>query len=256
MKKKIFQNIFWTSVLILAVSLGLVIFLLYDHFTSVEQDSLAAKTQLAARGVEEEGETYLKSLNLQNARITWIAADGTVKYDSAADAETMENHSTRTEFQQALASGSGSSTRYSTTIGKRNFYYALKLKDGTVLRMKMYDYQCLDEIRPDEKCIINIGLAYYLLGSVDALYRFKEQHPQAMILMDLRILGEEDVLDAKIAYDAGADIVSISGLADEKTMIYPIKDGYFHESDAEEFRSAPYFSLRIDGIEELNAASN
>ena len=135
MKKKIFQNIFWTSVLILAVSLGLVIFLLYDHFTSVEQDSLAAQTQLAARGVEEEGETYLKSLNLQNARITWIAADGTVKYDSAADAETMENHSTRTEFQQALASGSGSSTRYSTTIGKRNFYYALKLKDGTVLRM-------------------------------------------------------------------------------------------------------------------------
>lgn len=84
--------------------------------------------------------------------------------------------------------------------------------------MKMYDYQCLDEIRPDEKCIINIGLAYYLLGSVDALYCFKEQHPQAMILMDLRILGEEDVLDAKIAYDAGADIVSISGLADEKTM--------------------------------------
>ena len=135
MKKKIFQNIFWTSVLILAVSLGLVIFLLYDHFTSVEQDSLAAQTQLAARGVEEEGETYLKSLDLQNTRITWIAADGTVKYDSAADAETMENHSTRTEFQQALASGSGSSTRYSTTIGKRNFYYALKLKDGTVLRM-------------------------------------------------------------------------------------------------------------------------
>jgi two-component system phosphate regulon sensor histidine kinase PhoR len=135
MKKKIFQNIFWTSVLILAVSLGLVIFLLYDHFTSVEQDSLAAQTQLAARGVEEEGETYLKSLNLQNARITWIAADGTVKYDSAADAETMENHSSRVEFQQALASGSGSSTRYSTTIGKRNFYYALKLKDGTVLRM-------------------------------------------------------------------------------------------------------------------------
>ena len=82
--------------------------------------------------------------------------------------------------------------------------------------------------------------------------------------VDTAIAGIKDgslhVFDTKNFTVGGKTLTDADGVnlsfTDTPNMIYPIKDGYFHESDAEEFRSAPYFSLRIDGIEELNAASN
>ncbi len=74
----------------------------------------------------------LKSGNL---RITWVASDGLVLYDTEADPNTMANHIDRPEIREALESGEGESQRESDTLGANTFYYALLLEDGTVLRV-------------------------------------------------------------------------------------------------------------------------
>ena len=81
-------------------------------------------------------EAYLNQVRqVDETRLTLIAADGTVLYDSEADAAHMENHADRPEFRAALAEGVGQSTRPSETIGQETLYYAKRLADGTVLRL-------------------------------------------------------------------------------------------------------------------------
>ena len=67
-------------------------------------------------------------------RITIIALDGTVLGDSNEDPATMESHATRPEVKDAMASGIGESTRYSTTLGKQMMYVAVPITgQGEVL---------------------------------------------------------------------------------------------------------------------------
>ncbi len=68
-------------------------------------------------------------------RVTFITADGTVLYDSDAEASQMENHLDRPEIQQAIQTGSGEDIRDSSTTDSSTYYYALRLSDGNVLRL-------------------------------------------------------------------------------------------------------------------------
>ena len=68
-------------------------------------------------------------------RVTFITADGTVLYDSDAEASKMENHLDRPEIQQAIKTGSGEDIRDSSTTDSSTYYYALRLSDGNVLRL-------------------------------------------------------------------------------------------------------------------------
>ena len=56
-------------------------------------------------------------------------------YDSRSDFGEMENHLEREEVKAALATGSGTSFRYSDTLMERYIYTAQRLSDGTVLRL-------------------------------------------------------------------------------------------------------------------------
>ena len=85
--------------------------------------------------MEQQGADYLKNIKDKSARITYIAQDGTVLFDNEADASEMENHRDRDEFQKAEKYGAGESSRYSDTLSEKTIYYALRLKDGTVLRV-------------------------------------------------------------------------------------------------------------------------
>jgi len=83
-------------------------------------------------------EDYLRSLEqdkISPIRITWIGADGAVRYDNKADPAQMGNHAARTEVADALRYGAGESERYSATLSQKTFYYACRLQDGTVLRL-------------------------------------------------------------------------------------------------------------------------
>ena len=135
MTKRIFRSTLLVGVAVLAASLVLVMGALYSYFGRVQESQLRDELSLAAVGVEKNGSDYLVQLRSEQYRITWLRGDGTVLYDTQADAATMENHAQREEVQQALAAGEGESSRYSSTLLQKTVYYAKRLPDGTVLRL-------------------------------------------------------------------------------------------------------------------------
>lgn len=139
MTKKIFRSIIFGSVITLLVSFVFIMGILYEYFNNQLLSELRNEATLAELGVEEYGVDYLENIDLEN-RVTWIDKDGTVLYDTTVDAAKLENHADREEFKEAVENGSGSSQRYSDTLAEKIVYYALKLDDGTVIRISSEQY--------------------------------------------------------------------------------------------------------------------
>ena len=137
MRSKIFRSIWLVLVSALLVSYGLIVGLLYSHFTNEQLDQLRNETRLASQAVMLGGLDFLDRLGNTDYRITWITADGTILYDNEADTLIMENHLEREEIRDALRTGYGESRRYSSTLFERQLYTAQRLPDGTVLRLSI-----------------------------------------------------------------------------------------------------------------------
>ena len=137
MRSKIFRSIWLVLVSALLVSYGLIVGLLYSHFTNEQLDQLRNETRLASQAVMLGGLDFLDGLGNTDYRITWITADGTILYDNEADTLIMENHLEREEIRDALRTGYGESRRYSSTLFERQLYTAQRLPDGTVLRLSI-----------------------------------------------------------------------------------------------------------------------
>lgn len=137
MTKRIYKAICAAALGVFVVTMLLIMGVLYNYFSSVQQNQLRSETALAVQGAEGMGMAYFDGLNPSDYRVTWIAANGKVLYDSASDTEAMENHLQRQEIQDALATGYGESARYSPTMMKQYLYAAQKLSDGTVLRLSI-----------------------------------------------------------------------------------------------------------------------
>lgn len=131
MAKKIFRSIILVSFAVLLMSIVLIMGVMYAYFTRISEGQLKTELEIASEGVAAGGTDYLSQISGQG-RFTWIAADGTVIFDSAG---ATENHADREEVMQALKSGEGSSYRYSSTLTEKTVYCAKRLSDGTVLRI-------------------------------------------------------------------------------------------------------------------------
>ena len=140
MTKRIFRSICLVAVTVLLASLVLVMGVLYDYFSRLQREQLSAQADLAARGVAGQGMDYLRDLELDGCRISWVAADGSVLYDNRGDSASMENHLDREEVQEALETGRGESSRYSSTLTEKLSYQARLLPDGTVIRLAASQY--------------------------------------------------------------------------------------------------------------------
>ncbi|WP_434311639.1 ATP-binding protein [Hominifimenecus sp. rT4P-3] len=137
MKRRIFRSMCLVSFLGIFITALAIAVLLYQEFYHHMEDELQTETEYLAQGVESAGKTYLemvRSKSDQN-RLTLIDVDGTVLYDSETTAEMLDNHLERPEVRDALTWGSGKHARLSDTMGQQIFYYALRLSDGTVLRV-------------------------------------------------------------------------------------------------------------------------
>ena len=137
MSHKIFRSILHVAAAVLLASLLIIMSYLYEYFAGVQERQLGDELSLAAAGVENYGESYLQTVKPGDYRITWIAADGTVMYDTIRPDTPEENHAGREEVKRALETGEGRSTRYSTTLLEKTIYYARRLTDGSVLRMSI-----------------------------------------------------------------------------------------------------------------------
>ncbi len=135
MTGKIFRSTVFVAVLVLLCALGVVMGILYNHFSGVQTAQLADELSLAATGTQSYGKSFLENVHSQRFRLTWVAADGTVLFDTQVDPSAMEDHADREEIREALETGRGSSTRISQTLTQRTLYEAVRLDDGSVLRI-------------------------------------------------------------------------------------------------------------------------
>lgn len=135
MKKKIFHSIVTVAVAVFAVSIVIIMGVLYSYFADIQERQLSDELLLAVTAVEKNGMEYLEALDSQRYRLTWVAEDGSVLYDTQADKSAMENHADREEIREAMESREGVSSRYSTTLLEHTLYAARRLSDGSVLRI-------------------------------------------------------------------------------------------------------------------------
>lgn len=146
MTKRIFRSIVLVSALVLTVGLFLVMEILYQYFGQQTREQLRNEANYLAAAVETQGTDYftqLPGVAQQTQRITLIAADGSVLYDSKVDEESMDNHKDRQEVRQALLDGTGESTRYSRTLSEKTVYYAVRLSGSRVLRVSSTQFTAM-----------------------------------------------------------------------------------------------------------------
>lgn len=185
MTRKIFQSIIAVVISVLLLSLALITGVLYNHFETTMLDQLRTTAQFAEQGVEQEGMAYFDSLHVQNCRVTWIAADGTVKYDNRSNPKTMENHADRQEVREAMENDSGTSVRRSSTLSEHTMYYAKRLSDGTVLRLSMSQRSVLFLMGGMLSPLVFIFLAACLLAGVLS-YRVSKKIVKPLSEIDLK----------------------------------------------------------------------
>ena len=136
MTSRIFKSIFLSTISVLIASILLFTFALNNYFATLSMKELANEAELVSQGMTLDADNYLNHLDLnEDYRITWISDDGTVLFDSKVDASKLENHLERDEIKEAYLYGKGESVRTSTTIGKTTLNYAIKLNDGSFIRI-------------------------------------------------------------------------------------------------------------------------
>ena len=174
--------------------------LLYEYFSSRYADELKNESVYAVQALDDfqgSNEDYFNGIKgrlKNNTRITWISSDGTVLYDSAADAAAMENHKERAEVKSALENGSGESSRYSSTLAEKTVYYAVKLNNGTVLRLSSTHYSMLTLLFSVLQPIFLIAIAILALSAFFA-YRVSKKLVKPFDEIDLEHPDEADTYE-------------------------------------------------------------
>lgn len=137
MKRVIFRSILWSSMVALLLAYLFMAVVIYDQFYRSMCQQIRDEAEFCSIALQESREsvTSMKLGEVNATRLTLIGADGMPVFDSLEDASLMESHLNRPEVEQALTLGRGSDTRLSQTLGQQTYYYAIRLQDGSVLRM-------------------------------------------------------------------------------------------------------------------------
>lgn len=123
-----------TTIVVFALALTL---FMQQRLMSSTAAELANEVRIVAASLNSSPSylSTLKRLHLDGTRITLVGSDGDVLYDSDIDEATMEDHGNRPEIEQALKTGRGSADRSSSTLGEVMLYEAMRLADGSVIRL-------------------------------------------------------------------------------------------------------------------------
>lgn len=138
MKNKIFRALVALAAMAVLVASALITFLVSQDYFNETKKELAQEARYISMGLESGGNDFLNKIaaeNGSNVRITLIDKDGIVLFDNQAEAKTLENHAMRQEIMEAVAVGAGEAERFSDTLDKTTYYYAVRLDDGKILRL-------------------------------------------------------------------------------------------------------------------------
>ena len=137
MRKKIQRSMVMVLFITLLLSYAILTVIMYNRNLALLESEVRQEARYIRTAVNISGSEYLEEMNGVDwtTRVTQIDRDGNVLYDTRRDESTLENHSGRKEIKEAFASGEGEEIRVSDTVGQEMYYYALRLDDGTVLRV-------------------------------------------------------------------------------------------------------------------------
>lgn len=195
MKKRIIKNTFLTALLVLFLSLALVCGAMYRYYGNKLMDGLRSEAEFIYSGFLVAGDEYIDVLEKEyihpagvDTRITLIAPDGEVLYDSSAEESDMDNHLDREEVAEALTGEDGEAVRISKTLTEKHAYIAKLLPDGRVLRVSGTQVRALALIYSMRWYIIisvavSLAVAYFISRRiaqriVDPIYEINPEVPE------------------------------------------------------------------------------
>lgn len=136
MKRKI--NAYLISLATIAIIFAVILSNIISYFLLKEEvfsDLRACAHAVEGAGAFDDPDKITYRHTTDVFRITLIAPDGNVWYDSNADIENLDSHYDREEVREARKSGEGQAVRHSATLQKDTYYFAMLLENGCVLRM-------------------------------------------------------------------------------------------------------------------------
>lgn len=167
MRKRVFGSIFLTALVTLVVTVSLLLVAVHSGLTQDLQERLSNECNYIATATAAGDAQELQRIGSVYAdRITLVGADGTVLYDNERDAAEMENHASRPEIAEALEKGVGESSRLSDTLAEQTYYYAIRLADGTVLRVASTADSAFGALSTASPWIVLIVLLALLVAAV------------------------------------------------------------------------------------------
>ena len=167
MKKKI--NLQFLIMSVTAIILTLVISTLVSY--EVLKDEVMEDLHTYARVLVETGafsdmDHISYDAKEDGLRVTVIAEDGSVEYDSNANASDMDNHEKRPEIEAAIESGEGSTIRRSSTLERSMFYYAVRLDNGNVLRVAKESDNVLSIMSSTFPLLLGLAVILFAVGAL------------------------------------------------------------------------------------------
>ncbi|MDO4168178.1 MAG: ATP-binding protein [Eubacteriales bacterium] len=246
MKNKINSRFMLLVALAIILTVTLTTILYYKVFQKEVIENLTAYAKIVEEtGVletEEEGVIDRLHLENPNIRITVISEDGTVLYDTVANPGDLDNHRDRPEIRDAFAKGEGQSIRRSSTINKSNYYYAVRLDRGRVLRVAKEASSIFNLFTGVFPAVIAIAILLFLLCNLLGHYLTKslispieqmaedmdhlervDTYKELMPFIDLIRTQHEDILKnakmrqeftANVSHELKTPLTSISGYSE------------------------------------------
>ena len=251
-----------TVILVLTLGITVMLFsiLMYQSEMQQMERDVTEEAFLFQKAVtsKEEALSVILEMN-QNRRITLIETDGTVIYDSEAE-NHLENHKEREEVIAAIRAGEGTASRASVTLGKRSFYYAVRLDDGVILRISDTTASVWGRVFQVMPVIIMIGIVMsvfaWVIGKwqtkrlVQPIYELDLEHPLENKIYEelmpfLKKMEEKNKMkeevaqmrkefSANVSHELKTPLTSISGYAEI------MKNGIVKEDDVSNFAGKIY----------------
>ncbi|MDD7465904.1 MAG: ATP-binding protein [Actinomycetaceae bacterium] len=168
-----------------------VIVLYYGQLKRSMEEMLADEAALIATTVdglpESEQVRLLQRYSYKASipRLTFIARDGRVLYDSRYMADTLDNHASRPEIRSAVESGQGMGIRRSMTASDDLMYFAQALPSGQVIRVSRPVQNIYSGLLVGLPALAIVGVALFALAFVVARRQSKELvKPLAQVDLD------------------------------------------------------------------------
>ena len=261
MKKYINRRIMIIASAAILMTAVFCVFACYRVFREEVKENLRICTRLLSgrENIQDEAvlSKYASELYNDSIRLTLISRDGDVVFDNVARVEGLDNHLNREEIEKAIENGEGYSVRRSATINRTNYYYAVRLEDGSILRTARESHSIINIFWNAVPVILAVilillvvcyfssqALTTQLLAPVEAIAS-NMNHPETIhTYAELEPIIEHirnqhtDILDhanmrqeftANVSHELKTPLTSISGYAEL------IENGLAGEEDIQKF---------------------